>query len=367
VRVLHCIPTLLGGGAERQLSYLCQGLVSQGHEVHVALMHGGPHAERTREAGATLHQLGMKKGYDPSTLWWLTNLIRRVRPDVVQTWLATMDLWGGLAAQITRVPWVYSERTVWGNDIGWRAAGRGRGMAPASAVGANSEAGAVHWRREFGARVPVRVVPNALSLTELRAAPPTSRASLGLDDAAEVVLHVGRFTPEKNIDLLLAVLQRVLARRPRAVGLCCGEGPLLASFRERIAAAGLSARVTMTGYREDVWSVMKCADVFVSTSDIEGRPNAVVEAMGSGCPLALSDIPQHREVAGDEHAEFFRRGDIAEASAAVERVLSFSPEERAARAQRCDEAVSKFSIESMTRAYTEVYHLALAAQRKAPR
>jgi glycosyltransferase involved in cell wall biosynthesis len=112
---------------------------------------------------------------------------------------------------------------------------------------------------------------------------------------------------------------------------------------------------------------MKCADVFVSTSDIEGRPNAVVEAMGSGCPLALSDIPQHREVAGDEHAEFYRRGEIAEASAAVERVLSFSPEERAARAQRCDEAVSKFSIESMTRAYTEVYHLALAAQRKAPR
>lgn len=367
VRVLHCIPTFLGGGAERQLSYLCQGLVAEGHEVHVALMLGGPHAERAREGGATLHLLGMRKSYDPTTLWRLTTLIRRVRPDVVQTWLAAMDLWGGLAAQIAGVPWVYSERTVWGNDIAWRAAIRGKVIAHASAVVANSEAGAAHWRSTLAPRVPIRVVPNALPVDEVRAAVPTARASLGLADDAEVILYVGRFTPAKNVVLLASVLQRVLERRPRAVALCCGEGPQLASFRERIGAAGLASRVVTAGYRQDVWSVMKCADAFVSTSDFEGRPNAVVEAMGSGCPLALSDIPQHREVAGDAHAEFFRAGDPAAGAAAVERVLSLTPEERAARARRCDDVVSRFSVEAMTRAYTEVYRLAVGPRAGAPR
>jgi len=341
--------------------------VSQGHEVHVAMLQGGPHAERARRGGATLHLVGSKKSQDPRILLRLTAMVRRLRPDVVQTWLPMMDLWGGLAAQATGVPWVFSERTVWRNDRGWREAVRSRLIAHANAVVANSEAGAQHWRGALASNVPVRVVPNALPVEEVRAAPPASRPSLGIAEDAEVVLYVGRFTPEKNVVLLASVLQRVLERRPRAVGLCCGEGPLLPSFVERIAAAGLTSRVRLPGYRQDVWSVMKCADVFLSTSDIEGRPNAVVEAMGSGCPLVLSDIPQHREVARDEHADFFPRGDAAAGAAAVERALSLTPEERSARALRCGEVAGGFSIGAMARAYGEIYDLARGAGERAAR
>src|SRR6185312_10715721 len=58
MRVLQCIDTLGGGGAERQLTYLAGGLVRLGHEVDVVCHVDGPWAQPLREAGATLHRLG---------------------------------------------------------------------------------------------------------------------------------------------------------------------------------------------------------------------------------------------------------------------------------------------------------------------
>ena len=111
LRVLHIIPTLEGGGAERQLSMLAAEQARRGCDVHVALRRTGVHAGAIRDCGVQLHKLGDVRSVDPRLFFALRKIIRSVRPDVVQTWLPQMDLIGGLAAASERIPWVVSERT----------------------------------------------------------------------------------------------------------------------------------------------------------------------------------------------------------------------------------------------------------------
>src|SRR5690349_22535546 len=102
VRVLQCVPSLAGGGAERQVTYLVKELALIGWDVHVAYVHGGPNLARLQQTPATLHQLDSTGNYDPRILWQLLRTIRRVEPDVVQCWLLQMEVLGGLASMLTR-------------------------------------------------------------------------------------------------------------------------------------------------------------------------------------------------------------------------------------------------------------------------
>src|SRR5436190_16981302 len=111
LRILHIIPTLEGGGAERQLSMLAAEQARRGHDVHVAVRRTGVHAQTTRNSGVRVHELGNLRSFDPRLFLALKCVIATVRPDIVQTWLPQMDVLGGAAIFSSRIPWIISERT----------------------------------------------------------------------------------------------------------------------------------------------------------------------------------------------------------------------------------------------------------------
>src|ERR1051325_11600251 len=110
MRVLHCIPHLIHGGAQRQLALIAAEHSRGGHDVHIALVHRGQNAELLEETATHIHEVGGGNHRDPSILFQLIRLLRRVQPDLVQTWLMPMDVVGGMAALATGVPWILSER-----------------------------------------------------------------------------------------------------------------------------------------------------------------------------------------------------------------------------------------------------------------
>jgi glycosyltransferase involved in cell wall biosynthesis len=347
MRVLHLIPTLGGGGAERQIAALSLGLRENGCDVHVGIVRDGANLARVEAAGATVHRIRARGNYDPLLAPRLARLIRAVRPDVVQTWLTQMDILGGLASIVTRTPWVLSERT---NKIYYprdlkhgvrRFLGRFAG-----AVVANSPGGAEYWN---GTRVKKVVIPNALPLTDIDAAPRNSE-DFG---AAEVLVFVGRFDPAKNLDNLIDAFATVVRERD-AVALLCGAGPLESEVRARIARAGAAGRIRLLGFREDVWSLLKRADAVVAASWYEGHPNAVIEAMACGAPLVVSDIPAHRAFLDESTALFAPAADAAALAANIRAAL----DDRAAALRRAANAkarVAEWSIARVAAAYLRVY------------
>jgi len=362
MRILHCIPSMLNGGTERQLGYLVAGQVRRGSDVSVVLLQGGPNLDRLSASGARICCLFRRTKYDPRLLTEMIRLIRRGTPDIVHTWLPLMDVVGGLASRLTGVPWVLSERsssqaypfTLWN---GLRAAFG----ASAQAVVSNSKGGDAYWESRL--RRPRRryVIPNVLPLDEIAQAPPVSLDTIGLETGRKMLLHVGRLSPEKNLGSLILALRHAVTRAAFTAYLC-GDGPHQGWTEELIQAQGLSGQVRLTGYRGDVRGWMKRADAFISVSTFEGSANAVLEAVACGCPLVLSDIPAHRAIVGEHGAFFVNPGSPESIAEGIVRVLSESAEAKR-RAEIARTSIRHVSVAEAARQYEEVYQSVMIHRR----
>jgi len=328
VRIFHVIPSLGGGGAERQLSLLTPALVAAGVDVHIAYQYDGAHRQRLEQEGAVLHPLTLRSHRDPRLPWRLHRAVRGTRPDIVQTWLPLMDVAGGLVALTLRIPWLFGERSVAAAYQPPSAGVRLRAILARHAAGviANSAAGLEHWRHVLPSERRF-VVPNALPFAEIAAAPALDRATLPLDPGPPLIVYAGRFAPEKNLGVLLAALTEIVTEGS-AVALLCGDGP----ERRAAEAMAVRGRIVVTGYREDIWSVLKAASAVVSLSHFEGSPNVVLEAAACGTPLVLSDIAAHRALLGSGGACYVDRTDAAAVARALRAALS--DREAAARTAR---------------------------------
>jgi glycosyltransferase involved in cell wall biosynthesis len=349
--VLHAIPSFVGGGAERQLSLLAPELCRLGVQTHIAYVHPGVNLAPLVTSKVRLHAIACGGNHDPRILLKLVDLIRYVQPDLVQTWLTQMDIFAGVAARLTGTPFVLSERSSapayshgWKNRLRWRVG------QLATAVVANSKAGADYWRP----RCASRVIRNGLPLSSIRAATAASPESMELQADTRVILFAGRLSPEKNIEQLLQALDQVLDRHPDCAAVLFGDGPLRAPLDHRVSAMRARARVRLAGFTPELWRWMRRASVFVSVSHFEGNPNTVLEAMAIGCPLVVSDIPQHREILDGTMTQFCNPASVDDIARAIDAVLD-APDLAGNRAAAALDAASASSIEQAANAYLSLY------------
>lgn len=355
MRVLHCIPTMGGGGAERQLAYLAVAWTGKGLDVHVALFDGGPNLERLRSSNAAIHRLSCWSNYDPGIALRLVRLIRAVKPDIVQTWIPQMDVLGGVAALWDGVPFVVSERSSSAAYPGsWKdrlRCGLGR---KAARIVANSEVGRAYWislGKEAGS---IAVIRNGIPFEEIDRCPAEVPGTLQVLPEEELIVYAGRLSQEKNLWNLMEATRLVLGARPRARMIFFGEGPQ----KDRLSAAAKGGpfgdRVRIHGYTDGIWGILKRANVFASVSTFEGNPNTVLEAAACRCPLLLSDIPAHRELLDGESAFFVPPSSVREIAEGVAGVLEHAEEARR-RAEKAYSRVSRYSIDSAAEEYLSVY------------
>ena len=350
--VLHAIPSFVGGGAERQLSLLAPELCRQGVDTHVAYVHAGQNLAPLLASPVHLHPIVCSGNHDPRILLKLMQVIRTCRPDVVQTWLPQMDIFAGVAAQLTATPFVLSERSsAMAYRRGWKNRLRRLVGLGAIAVVANSQGGVDYWGPELGVR---RVIPNGLALQAIRSATAAEPETLGLPADARIVLFAGRMNAEKNVAILLQALDDVLDHQPDCAAVLFGDGPLQAALRMQVDAMRGRERVRLAGFTTELWRWMRRASAFVSVSLFEGNPNTVLEAMAVGCPLVVSTIAQHREILDDTMAQFCDPTSVEEIANAIAAVLC-APELAAHRAATASNAANAWSVESAARAYLDLY------------
>jgi glycosyltransferase involved in cell wall biosynthesis len=343
-----------GGGAERQLAYLARALRGSPWQVHVALNHGGPNLAQLHDAGAEIHHLGLRGNHDVRLVHRLMRVMSEVAPDIVQCWLTQMQIAGGAAAVMTGRPWVFSERSseeAYPRSV--KNALRSRMGSHAHAIVSNSAAGDRYWLQRARKGVRRYVIPNGLPLEEIAAAPVATAAQAGVAPGEAFILFAGRLDEQKNAAALVRALGRL---RPtlafRAV--LCGEGPLRADLERLIRELGLQSRVRLAGYSQEIWSLMKRANVLVSTSLCEGNPNVVLEAMACHCPLVVSDIPAHLEFLDARCAMIVRPGDPDALARSIESVLE-NPDTAAERARVAAERSASHALPLIAQHYVGVY------------
>lgn len=358
MKALHVIASLGPGGAERQLSLIAPALTLEGVETHVAYCQGGPNLAKLRHSKVHLHVLPSTGNHDPVLAWKIYQLVRRLRPDVVQTWLLQMDILGGAAALLNRVPLIVSERSAAAAyPSSWKTRLRLLLGRRAACIVANSHGGVDYWRPHMPTN-RLHLVRNCVLPTDNPSGLPDDSSALHL--AGPVVLFAGRFSYEKNIPVLVESLILVAQRHPTVIIMMFGEGPERESVSRRIAETGLAQRIVVAGYSSQLAAWMAHAAACVSVSHFEGHPNVVMEAAAAGCPLVLSDIAAHRELFDKTSASLVPADSPPSIAEAVLEVLQnpASARERAARAHaiavQCD-------LPSTAAAYRSIYERAVVA------
>ena len=356
-RLLHCIPSLGAGGAERQLAMLTHQLPRFGWEIHVAVLEGGVF-EKQLAPSTVVHHVRHRGSRDVRIPIRLASLIGRIRPVIVQTWLTNMDIFAGVAALMRSVPWIATERS---SALAYpaRLANHLRAflLPHADAIVANSRGGLDVWQRS-AARQIQRIIPNGISIPADAVTP--LPGWLPVSSSAPVVVYAGRLSEEKRLPTLLHAMAEVRRQIP-AVTVFCGTGPMRAELQAIARALSLENAVIFAGHVSDVPSVVRRADAFVSISRFEGFPNAVQEAMVCGTPLVVSDIPSHREFLDEAAARLVDGDDVPKIAAAIVDCLRLREDAR----NRAAEALRRtrvWSSEAMAGEYDALYRQLLGLQ-----
>ena len=152
-----------------------------------------------------------------------------------------------------------------------------------------------------------------------------ARRELGVEPAEIVIGAVGRLEPVKRFDVLLHAVARLQwAHRAtnRVIKLfVVGDGSLRDTLMAKATELGIEG-CRFLGHRADVARLHHAFDVFVQSSDSEGTPNAVLEAMALETPVVATDAGGTRDIVGhDVHGLVVRCGDARALADAIERTL----------------------------------------------
>ena len=105
-----------------------------------------------------------------------------------------------------------------------------------------------------------------------------------------IILSVGRLTPQKDYQTLMAAFARIRAERPARLAIL-GEGEARAALEKQIKALGIAEHVLLPGFVDNPFSWMRRAAVFVLSSRWEGLPGVLIQAMACGVPVVSTDCP----------------------------------------------------------------------------
>ena len=303
VRVCHLITSLDVGGAELMLARLVEGMDRDRFASSViSLVEPGPVAARIRAGGVQVMTLGLRRGRpSASAVVRLAAMLRRLRPDVLQTWLYHADLLGLIVGRLTGV-----RRVVWNVRSSNMRMDRYRILSRLTldacrlasrwpdGIVVNSRAGYdTHRRLGYRARAWF-FIPNGIDTERFRpdaTARSRVRRELGVPMDVPLVGFVARVDPMKDHDTFLRAAVLLARRRSDVRFLLAGDGTEPGgSIDDLVRRAALGTRLLRLGGRTDVERVTAALDVASAVSRGEGFPNVVAEALACGVPCVVTDV-----------------------------------------------------------------------------
>jgi glycosyltransferase involved in cell wall biosynthesis len=132
----------------------------------------------------------------------------------------------------------------------------------------------------------IEVVHDGIDVDKIQNRPPIDvHAEYWLPHGVPVIVNIGALVGHKGQRVLVEAMPLVLREVPDAHLIIFGEGELRAALERQVKQLSLTKRVLLPGFREDVLSLMKSADLFVMSSITEGLGSAVLDAMAMGLPV----------------------------------------------------------------------------------
>jgi glycosyltransferase involved in cell wall biosynthesis len=314
LKVTHIITGLSAHGAETMLYRFLSASNPQEYQNEViSLTDRGTMAGRIESLGVPVRVLGMRPGVpNPIAIMRLAKMLRKSRPQLVQTWMYHANLLGGLAARLAGdVP------VVWGihhTRIDRRATKRLTALTvragawlservPARIVCCSKASEEAHVELGY-AQGKMRVIPNGIDLEEFRPdadAGCALRKALGIPSEASVIGLAARFHPHKDHKTFFQAAGLLHKEFPGVHFVLCGDGVVAENHEvaAQVAAAGLRGHCHLLGARSDMQHIYAALDIAANSSLSEAFPLALGEAMACGVPCVATEVGDCATIIGD--------------------------------------------------------------------
>jgi glycosyltransferase involved in cell wall biosynthesis len=368
-KVLHVIYSLYRGGAERVIETQLLGGDRRRFEYLVcSITGGGDMIDRMSNAGSRVFLLAKRRRGDFTAVTKLANLIRREKVDLIHLHNSPGMFWGTLAqiASATGVPIVRTEHNPYHPEA---MPALYRWLYPrftkrASKVICVSE----RVRKSYAERFPALAgtfteIPNGIRMQDYEKLPPRAecRAQFKLLPGAKLLGTVGRMVQVKNHKLLIEALFRVRQTVNDVHLAIIGEGDMRESLAAYAADLGMSEYVSLVKETQKIDYFYGAIDIFCLSSDSEGMPLTLLEALASGVPVVSTEVGGIPEVIESGRTGYLVPKGSAEFLAKRIVELLQDPQKAAELALAGRKMVhERFPAEKMIRATEAVYEEALA-------
>lgn len=314
MHIVHVITSLYPGGAQSALCRLCLNDKNHRHSV-VTMIGGGDYEKLLMEHGISVATLGMsgKLGIVVPTgrLW---RLFRRLRPDLVQTWMYHPDLLGGLCARLAGI-----RAVCWGIRHTTLEAGKSArstiviarlcawlsGWLPCRIICCAHAAANIHEDLGYCAS-KLLVIPNGYDLSDFQPRGEMheriSILSHERNPGVPLLGMVGRFNAQKDHETLFRSLALLKASGQEFLCLLVGSGldETNLEITKCLSHHGLTSYVRLLGLRSDIPAVMNSIDIHVLSSSFgEAFPNVIAEAMACGTPCVATSVGDTAMIIGN--------------------------------------------------------------------
>lgn len=309
-RLLYLVGQLGPGGLERQLCYLLRAMDRERYKPAVAVWNyceKDIYVPQIRTLGVPLHSFsGISSA--AAKLRAFRRMVRQLAPQVVHSYTFYTNFaayWGVWGTQAVALGSVRSDFTSDKKSAGFWL-GRLSARWPRNQI-ANSFSAAEVAQRSHSVFVPQRlsVVRNALDLERFRSMPPSPGGRV-------CIIGVGSLLPVKRWDRLLWAALALKRSGFDFLVRIVGDGPLRWSLKQQAQDLGVADCVGFIGHSDGIPGLLADATFVVHTSDTEGCPNVVMEAMGCGRAVVATDAGDVPSLVQDGKTGFVvRRGDDA--------------------------------------------------------
>ncbi len=176
------------------------------------------------------------------------------------------------------------------------------------------------------------IIPNAIDTKRYNSVKPADlRKELGIDYNLKVILTVGRYNPKKGYEYIPPIIEELLKFRDDFIWLIVGKG-----VEENLSLSSETFKYVkfLTQYSKpnadlyifpgnDLIGIYKASDIFVFPTAIEGLGNVTLEAIASGLPVMVSDVPGCRDIITNSHdGILIKAGDIKKFAEEIDNLLN---------------------------------------------
>jgi GalNAc-alpha-(1->4)-GalNAc-alpha-(1->3)-diNAcBac-PP-undecaprenol alpha-1,4-N-acetyl-D-galactosaminyltransferase len=283
------------GGAERVAATLCNAWAREGREVWLVPTFLGSReiaypldeAVHVRFLSQSFAATGSVVPTSLRKIDSLRQLFRTARPDVIVSFLPSTNVLAVAASRGLGIPLVVCERADPSADADLHPALRiarllAYPFADRLCAQTRQAAERMRWLSYLCGKP--EIIPNPLPQSLVA---PSLR--IRQHSRFGIIIAVGRLSREKGFDGLLRAFHLGFRDAPEWKLEIWGEGPQRACLEELVLELGINDRVKICGHTTNPWEVMARAQLFALTSDYEGFPNAMLEAMALGLPAVAYD------------------------------------------------------------------------------